>query len=146
MADEPIRRDFRAEVTQNLVDMLEKGTAPWQKPWDPEKASLNMPFNPTTDQPYRGGNALHLLAMGMAKGNEDPRWMTYRQANEQGWQVRKGGKGTSIEFWQFPARGDGKEAKEGQGTKAENDGKRSTAPLHRTYTVFNASQIEGVLV
>ena len=145
MADEPIRRDFRAEVTQNLVDMLEKGTAPWQKPWDPEKASLNMPFNPTTDQPYRGGNALHLLAMGMAKGNEDPRWMTYRQANEQGWQVRRGEKGTSIEFWQFPARGDGKEAKEGQGTKAENDGKRSTAPLHRTYTVFNASQIEGVL-
>lgn len=144
MADEPIRRDFRAEVTQNLVDMLEKGTAPWQKPWDPEKAALNMPFNPTTDQPYRGGNALHLLSRGMSKGYEDPRWMTYKQASEHGWQVRKGEKGTSIEFWQFPSRSDGKEAKEGQGPKAENDGTRGNAPLHRIYTVFNASQIDGV--
>ena len=144
MADEPVRRDFRAEVTQNLVEMLEKGTAPWQKPWNPEKATLNMPFNPTTEQPYRGGNALHLLAKGMSNGYEDPRWMTYRQANEQGWQVRKGEKGTSIEFWQYPSRGDGTEAKEGQGTTAENDSMRGTAPLHRIYTVFNASQIEGV--
>ena len=34
------------------------------------------------------------------KGYEDPRWMTYKQAADQGWQVRKGEKGTQIEFWE----------------------------------------------
>ena len=58
-----------------------------------------MPMNPTTDKAYRGGNAIHLLATGLQRGYADPRWMTYKQASEQGWQVRKGEKGTQIEFW-----------------------------------------------
>ena len=40
------RRDFRQEVTDNIVAMLEKGVAPWQKPWDPAKASLELPKIP----------------------------------------------------------------------------------------------------
>ena len=140
MADETPRRDFRAEVTNNIIGMLEQGTAPWQKPWDPEKATLNMPFNPTTENAYRGGNALHLLATGLSKGYDDPRWMTYKQAAEQGWQVRKGEKGTTIEFWQFPSREkDGKDGAAGTGDKD-----KGTAPLHRLFTVFNAKQIDGV--
>lgn len=135
------RKDFRQEVTNKIIEMLERGTAPWQKPWDPEKATLEMPMNPTTGQPYKGGNALHLLAQGVTKGYEDPRWMTYRQAQENGWQVRKGEKGTAIEFWQFPARD--KEA--GGKDKTDASGKEAgTAPLHRVYTVFNAKQIEGI--
>ena len=27
-------RDFRQEVTDSIVQMLEKGVAPWQKPWE----------------------------------------------------------------------------------------------------------------
>ncbi|MFL6414574.1 MAG: ArdC-like ssDNA-binding domain-containing protein, partial [Bryobacteraceae bacterium] len=27
---------------------------------------------------------------------EDPRWLTYKQATEQGWQIRKDEKGTQI--------------------------------------------------
>jgi antirestriction protein ArdC len=27
------KRDFRQEVTDNIIRMLEQGTAPWQKPW-----------------------------------------------------------------------------------------------------------------
>ena len=136
------RRDFRQDVTNKIIEMLERGTAPWQKPWDPEKATLEMPMNPTTGQPYRGGNALHLLAEGVSKGYEDPRWLTYRQANENGWQVRKGEKGTRIEFWQFPSRdkeSGGKEVADSAGTVVRGD-----APLHRVYTVFNAQQIEGM--
>lgn len=134
------RRDFRQEVTNNIIQLLERGTAPWQRPWDPEKATLEMPLNPTTGQPYRGGNALHLLAEGMKKGYEDPRWMTYRQAQENGWQVRKGEKGTAIEFWQFPSRQSG----ERESTETNEAEGRRSAPLHRIYTVFNAKQIDGV--
>lgn len=89
----PRPRDFRQEVTDNIVSLLEKGVAPWQKPWDAQ-SSPAMPVNPTTERAYRGGNAVHLLAVCMQRSYEDPRWMTYKQATEQGWQVRRGEKGT----------------------------------------------------
>ena len=96
----PTKRDHRQEVTDSIVKMLEDGVAPWQKPWE----SAGMPFNPTTDKAYRGGNAVHLMATGLSQGYEDPRWMTYKQAAENGWQVRKGEKGTHIEFWEVKAK------------------------------------------
>ena len=88
---------------------------PWQKPWE----SAGMPFNPTTDKAYRGGNAVHLMATGLAQGYEDPRWMTYKQAAENGWQVRKGEKGTHIEFWEVKSKS---EEKSGEREGNENDG------------------------
>lgn len=137
----PVKRDFRKEVTDQIIEMLEKGTAPWQKPWEP--GSLQLPFNPTTEKNYRGGNALHLMAVGTRKGFDDPRWLTYKQAAANGWQVRSGEKGTQIEFWQF-----GEEAKKGQ--SPEGNAERGTGsgdyrgPLRRVFTVFNAKQIDGI--
>ena len=89
----PVRRDFRQEVTDPIIRMLGSGVAPWQKPW--ESGSLELPHNPTTARSYRGGNALHLLAVGTERGYQDPRWMTYKQAQENGWHVRKGEKDKS---------------------------------------------------
>ena len=80
------KRDHRQEVTDSIIAMLENGVAPWQKPWE----GAAMPFNPTSERPYRGGNTLHLMATALTRGYDDPRWMTYKQAAEQGWQVRKG--------------------------------------------------------
>ena len=139
------KRDFRQEVTDQIIAMLEKGTAPWQKPWEP--GTFHMPFNPTTEKGYRGGNALHLMAVAAQKGYEDPRWVTYRQAQENGWQVKKGEKGAHIEYWQFNDRNgrDGRQSPADDGpAEAGKDDKDRHNPIHRIYTVFNASQIEGV--
>src|SRR5579885_1063554 len=139
----PERRDFRKEVTDSIIRMLEEGVAPWQKPWD--SAGLRTPFNPNSGKPYRGGNALHLLAVGMKNGYSDPRWMTYRQAAENGWQVRKGEKGTQIEFWDF-SRTDTRPDATRSDSASNEAAARSEAnkPIHRVYTVFNAQQIEGI--
>jgi antirestriction protein ArdC len=123
-------RDYRAEVTAGIIRMLEEGTAPWQKPWESGKAGT-MPLNPTTGKPYRGGNVLALSIAAIHKGYDDPRWCTYRQAAENGWQVRKGEKATGIEFW---------EAK--PGSKAEDADDDEKRP--RVYSVFNAAQIDGI--
>lgn len=144
---QPFRRDFRQEVTDQIVAMLEKGTAPWQKPWEP--GVLQLPLNPTTGKVYRGGNALHLMAVAGRKGFEDPRWLTYRQAQEQGWQVRQGEKGTHIEFWQFPEHERNRESSEKTNATepSGNENGRDEAParmLHRIYTVFNGQQIDGI--
>ena len=146
----PPRRDFRQEVTDRIINMLENSVAPWQKPWNPADASLDMPMNPTTGKTYRGGNAIHLMATSLSRGYGDPRWMTYRQAAGLAWQVRKGEKGTHIEFWELKAgrdtrsqpirAGDG----EGQRPADEPDESRANRLIHRIYTVFNAKQIEGI--
>ena len=140
------KRDFRQEVTDNIVALLEKGVAPWQKPWTAQPQSA-LPANPTTGKAYRGGNVVHLLAVGFQRNYSDPRWMTYKQASEQGWQVRKGEKGTQIEFW------DVKSSKEVEEKTGRDDGARDASftnresnsrLIHRIYTVFNAQQIEGI--
>jgi antirestriction protein ArdC len=147
---EPPRRDFRQEVTDRIISMLENGVAPWQKPWNPADASLDMPKNPTTGKAYRGGNAIHLMATGLSRGYGDPRWMTYRQAAEVAWQVRKGEKGTQIEFWEVKAGRDTRSepirAGDGDGHQPadERDQDRGNRLIHRVYTVFNAKQIEGI--
>jgi antirestriction protein ArdC len=110
-----------------------------------------MPVNPTTDKAYRGGNAIHLMATGLRKGYEDPRWMTYKQAADQGWQVRKGEKGTQIEFWEVkPYLRQREEQDRPDGGTDTTDENRSrdggTRLIHRVYTVFNAKQMDGVPV
>ncbi len=135
------KRDHRQEVTDLIVKMLEEGVAPWQKPWQ----SSGVPMNPTTGREYRGGNAVHLMAMGLARGYDDPRWMTYKQATENGWQVRKGEKGTHIEFWEAKTTSSEKSSgvdSTGDREHHEETGRRRL--IHRVYTVFNAKQIEGI--
>ena len=139
---QPTARDYRREVTDNVIHLLEQGVAPWQKPWE-AGASFGMPTNPTTGKTYRGGNAIHLLTTGLRKGYGDPRWMTYKQASEQGWQVRKGERGTHIEFWEI--RGSPQKSGDHDPTRVEPDAERDqTRWIHRVYTVFNAQQIDGI--
>src|ERR1035438_3566559 len=91
LQDKPPPRDYRAERNADIIHMLEEGTAPWQRPWEAGELGRS-PFNPTTNKPYRGGNVLGLMIAGMRKGYTDPRWCTYKQAMDNGWQVRKGEK------------------------------------------------------
>lgn len=132
--DRPPPRDYRKEVTDDIIRMLEEGTAPWQQPWEAGEAG-RMPFNPTTLKPYRGGNVLALMIAGLRKGYADPRWCTYRQAAEKGWQVRKGEKATQIEFW---------EARPGTKDEEAPEDEKKGRLIHRVYSVFNAQQIDGI--
>src|SRR4051794_34793388 len=150
VSDNPTeKRDFRQEVTDRIVKMLEERVAPWQKPWEPGAAAAGMPMNPTTDKPYRGGNAIHLMATGLQRGYEDPRWMSYKQAADQGWQVRRGEKGTQIEFWEVkPVRDKDRSSEPGDThageTTERNRESEGSRLVHRVYTVFNARQIDGI--
>jgi antirestriction protein ArdC len=143
-ADKPAVRDFRQEVTDSIIGMLERGVAPWQKPWEPGVSPAGIPFNPTSERPYRGGNAIHLMATGLERGYEDPRWMTYKQASDNGWQVRQGERGTQIEYWETKTHlsptAEDVDASIGNG-KA---GTQKSQFVHRVYTVFNGQQIERI--
>lgn len=92
-----IKKSFHEQVAENLIEQLKKGTAPWQKPWQPGDLQAALPFNPTTAKRYRGINSLNL----MSRGFTDPRWLTYKQAEGVSANVRKGQKSTPVQYWLF---------------------------------------------
>ncbi|MCR9925525.1 zincin-like metallopeptidase domain-containing protein [Vibrio parahaemolyticus] len=137
------KKPFHETVAENLIEQLKAGTAPWQKPWEPGSQGF-MPMNPTTGKRYKGINAIHL----MAQGRSDNRWMTYKQASAAGAQVRKGEKGTPVQYWKFSEEqnkldDNGKPVLDGQGKPV-----KETVMLERPRvffaTVFNGEQIDGM--
>lgn len=84
-------------VANQIIEGLKARTAPWLKPWEPGIGNGQVPFNPVTGKRYRGINALYL----MLNQSDDNRWLTYKQAQSIDAQVRKGEKGTTIQYWKF---------------------------------------------
>ncbi|GLU28257.1 zincin-like metallopeptidase domain-containing protein [Brucella sp. NBRC 12950] len=136
-----MKRDYIDKVARQLIEQLERGTAPWQKPW--KAGELRATYNPNTDKSYRGFNNIWLQMQGYS----DPRWMTFNQASDAGAKVRRREKGTQIVFWSFAEERDAKDA---QGNTILENGKRKkiTVELERpksfNFTVFNAEQIDGL--
>ena len=131
-------RDHYAEVTEQIIAALEAGTPPWRRPWDADKAGgPTMPCNATTGMRYRGINTLVLGMSPLAFASGDPRWATYKQAADRGWQVREGSRGTPAYFFKRT------EVKDKSASSDDEDGTKRI-PLLRAFTLFHASQIEGV--
>jgi antirestriction protein ArdC len=127
-------RDHRAEVTETVIRLMEEGAAPWQRPWTSEDG-LQFPVNSTTGRACRGGNVLSLLIASMKHGYTDPRFCTFKQALEKDWHVRKSEHGHRIEFW---------EVKPGRAGPEDGDDEHRSRLIHRTHTVFDAQQIDGI--
>ena len=89
--------DHYRRITAGLVADLEQGTAPWTLAWRPGPAAL--PYNPRSKSPVNLANQLWLASVARKRGYRDPRWCTYKQALQMGWQVRRGQKGTLVLGW-----------------------------------------------
>jgi antirestriction protein ArdC len=132
------KRDHYQELTDKIITALEAGTRPWQKPWDPNKAGgPAMPVNAATGRRYRGINTLALGISTLAFANDDPRWCSYKQAAERGWQVRRGEKGTTVYFFKQLEIED-------RNAPEDDTSHTKRIPLLRSFTVFHASQIDGI--
>lgn len=130
------KQDFRENLTNKIVKQIEEGTAPWQKPWDEGAIPISLPYNGATGRRYRGCNIMSL----MAQGYSDPRWCTYKQAAEKGWQVRKGEKSTVVEYWMMT---DDEIITDEKGEK-RTVRKILNTPLVFYSRVFNVEQINNV--
>lgn len=130
------RTDVHARVTNRILADLERGVRPWMKPWDADHAAgrIVRPLR-ATGQPYRGINTVMLWMTAMERGYASPFWLSYRQAQGLGGQVRRGEHGTLVVY-------------AGTVTRAEpdGDGEESEREIHflKGYTVFNAGQVDGL--
>lgn len=138
------KKPFHEQVAEKLIEQLQQGTAPWQRPWQPGEPSAFMPKNPTTGKRYKGINAIHLLAQGHA----DQRWLTYKQATAVDAQVRKGEKGTAIQYWKFTEEQNKTDASGKPILDKNGEAVKQIVTLERprmfVATVFNAEQIDGM--
>jgi len=139
--------DYARDVADKFIAQIEAGTAPWQKPWEPGVAP-DAPQNASTGKPYQGINAINLAASQPA-GSDDPRWVTYNQAQAMGAQVRKGEKSPAkVESWKFDkekARRDenGNVVKDADGNTVK-DKEKLDKPFVSYTAVFHASQVDGL--
>jgi antirestriction protein ArdC/phage/plasmid primase-like uncharacterized protein len=137
------RRPFHEEFAEKIIDHLKAGTAPWQRPWHPGDA-VSAPHNPASGTVYRGMNRVHLALSGY----DDPRWMTLRQANDNGLRILPGSKATPVVYFQFTKDQDrlGEDGKPvlGEDGKPQKETVDLDKPLMRLAHVFNAEQIDGM--
>jgi antirestriction protein ArdC len=74
-----IRPDLYAEVTSRILAELDRGAAPWVKPWSATPGQ-NVPQNAVTNRPYSGCNVI-LLWLTHGRGWPTPRFVTFKQAH-----------------------------------------------------------------
>ena len=129
------------EVASRLIEQLEKGTAPWQKPWN---GVTSRPHNPITASQYSGANWLCLQMAAEMQGFSDPRWMTFKQITDAGGHVKKGSRGVPCLYWAdkwLDAEGKPLSAKEVRELPPES---RQRILIPCRFVVFNAEQTEGL--
>jgi antirestriction protein ArdC len=131
-----VRQDVYTRVTAKVIADLEAGIRTWMKPWSGDNAAgkINLPLR-HCGTPYRGINILLLWGEALEKGYASAKWMTYRQAQELGGQVRKGERGSLVVYANSVTK-----------TDAGENGEDVEREVHfmRGYTVFNTDQIDGL--
>ena len=132
------RRDLYQEVTDKIIAAIESGTAPWQRGWS-ELAELGLPMNGLSSRQYNGINSVLLSLTSQERSYSDPRWFTFKQANELGAKIRKGEKSTPVYFFKML------QASEKDGVAAKNTGETPRMiPFLTEYRIFNGQQLEGI--
>jgi antirestriction protein ArdC len=119
------------QVTDRIISELERGAAPWIKPWT-TFASAGEDQNIISKKPYNGINR---VILGMS-GFSSSKWASFKQWQQLGATVRKGEKGTMIVFYS-PIKKDSVNPVNGQ---------IESSAYHclKSYFVFNADQVEGI--
>lgn len=122
---------FVADITAKIVGQLESGIVPWACPWHVREPFHAVPYNAFSKTRYNGFN-IYLLKYQNYDLNG---WMTYKQAQQLGAQVRKGEHGTPIGYYEMVTVRD---------SNSDDPTATRSFPRSRTFIVFNLSQIDNL--
>ena len=112
--------DIYAAVTDRIIEQMEQGVIPWQKPW----ISNSKAISHATGKPYSLLNQLMLGRPG--------EYLTFKQCQEAGGKVKKGEKASMVVFWKWIEQED------------EETHEKKEVPCLRYYNVFHIDQCEGI--
>lgn len=126
-----VKTDVKQVITDRIVALMERGTEAWKQTWK-AAAAAGMPCNASTGAPYRGVNILILWAQCEEAGFKSNRWMTYKQAQAVGAQVRKGEKSVSCVYFEMLKR------------KEPQQGEAEFFPMAKAFNLFNLDQMDNL--
>ena len=108
------------EITRRIMEQLEQGMIPWQKPWIGSSSAISH----VTGKPY---SLLNQMLLGRPS-----EYVTFRECQQEGGMVRKGEKSSMVVFWKWIEQED------------EESGEKKSIPFLRYYNVFHIEQCEGL--
>lgn len=126
----PTKRDVYTIVTEKIIELLEKGTVPWRRPWK----DGGLPRNLISGRQYRGINLLLLSFLGY----EHNLFLTYNQLQKLGGKVKKGEHSHMITYWNFI------DQNVDQGETSDEHYSTKKKAILKYYYVLNIAQCEGI--
>lgn len=117
-------RNVYQMVTDRIIEQMEKGVIPWQRPWS--GGIMGGAINYVTRRPY---SLLNQMLLGRAG-----EWLTFNQVKDQGGSIKKGAKSEMVVFFTLVPYKD-------------EDGKEDEDrffPLLRYYRVFHINDTTGI--
>ena len=131
-------------LTELVIKKIETLTGDWQKPWIADMTH-GLPRN-LRGTPYRAGNVLMLLFLSEIMGYGTPVFMTFKQAKEEGLNIRKGSDAFPVYFWKMYVRHKETRKKvelaEYYRLPQELRRQYDVLPVMRYYPVFNIDQTD----
>ena len=118
-------------INQRIMELLESNVMPWRKTWN---VATNQPKNLISNKEYRGINVFMLACMPFSS----PFWLTFKQCQDKGGQVKKGMKSTPVVFWKWV------ESTDEKGINMTDTLFNKKIPMLRYYNVFNLDQVKGI--
>ena len=109
--------DIYSEVTNRIMEQMEEGIIPWQKPW----VACGKAISRTTGKPYSLLNQMLLGRPG--------EYLTFKQCQEAGGKVKKGEKSQMVVFWKWIE------------TEDEETGEKKEVPFLRYYNVLDRKSV-----
>jgi len=143
-ADEmPSQNEIRTKITAQITEALEKGgLPPWRMPWASSPNGRGLPTNAATGRRYSGINPLILQCAARRHGFRSKYWATFAQFKALGCMVEArpsdvapGAWGTTAVLY--------KPITKTETDKKTGEEKEKAFPLLRTFTLFNADQVNG---
>ena len=131
----------RKKLVEKIIENMKQGYVLPKPDWNQAAFPDTRICNPVSGARYHGSNLLRLYLTGLEKGYTDGRWMTYKQAQSEGWQVRKGEQGVRCEKYIFTRQIEEENPDTGE---LEKKTVPLSKPMVNTFVVFNAQQIEGI--
>lgn len=124
--------DIYAAITDRIIEELENGVIPWEKPWT---------GTPDGAVSYATGKAYSVLnQLLLGKPGE---YLTFKQIKEAGGNIKKGAKARMVVFWKFLQKtqddGNGGIVRDSNGLPVYTN-----IPFLRYYNVFHIEDCEGI--
>ena len=97
----PVKLDLKERITNTIIKMIEDGEAKGESGLWNHAVKFGMPVNYKTKAAYSGVNVPLLWGAAAERGLERNEWLTFKQAQELGANVKKGASGVLCVFFKM---------------------------------------------